>query len=270
MTKNQQFQKWAIRGLTGLSLSVLLLSLFAGHQWQRAQRQRVELLGNNAKALMVTQPVDDAVNAIAAVGLSQSPLVGFPDYSLPTSSYGGLLAAIQESQEMKQFQGHTDSVYSVAFSPDGKRIISGSGDKTLRLWDAQTGQPIGHPLKGHTDSVISVAFSPDGRRTASGSGDYTLRLWDVRTGKPLGQPMGTPAIHYYQDDPNQVMSVAFSPDGKRVVSGSADKTLRLWDVSWQGLLSTACNRLRDHPVLRDPQNDTAREAKATCERFVWK
>ena len=59
--------------------------------------------------------------------------------------------------------GHTDSVYSVAFSPDGKRIVSGSDDKTVRLWDAATGQPIGQPMTGHTDAVSSVAFSPDGQ-----------------------------------------------------------------------------------------------------------
>jgi hypothetical protein len=67
----------------------------------------------------------------------------------------------------------------VAFSPDGRRLVSGSWDKTLRLWDAATGKPIGPPLQGHTNSVTSVAFSPDGRRLVSGSDDNTLRLWDA-------------------------------------------------------------------------------------------
>ena len=73
--------------------------------------------------------------------------------------------------------GHNDLVSSVAFSPDGKRIVSGSHDMTVRIWDAATGQPIGAPITGHTGPLISVAFSPDGNTIVSGSFDKTLRLW---------------------------------------------------------------------------------------------
>ena len=74
---------------------------------------------------------------------------------------------------------------SVAFSPDGTRIVSGSDDKTLRLWDAKSGQCIGTPLKGHENSVWSVAFSSDGTRIVSGSQDKTLRLWRIESGEVL-------------------------------------------------------------------------------------
>jgi WD40 repeat protein len=76
-------------------------------------------------------------------------------------------------------------VRSVAFSPDGVRIVSGSVDKTVRVWDAQSGDSIGAPLQGHGDSVWGVAFSPDGTRIVSGSLDRTLRLWEIETGEAL-------------------------------------------------------------------------------------
>jgi WD40 repeat protein len=78
-------------------------------------------------------------------------------------------------------RGHTESVTSVSFSPDGTRIVSGSADTTIWLWDAATGQPVGEPLRGHTRWVNSVSFSPDGTRIVSGSRDKTVRLWDVVT-----------------------------------------------------------------------------------------
>ena len=78
----------------------------------------------------------------------------------------------------------------MAFSPDGGRIVSGSDDHTVRLWDATTGQPIGEPLTGHKgDGVAAWRSAPTGSRIVSGSDDSTVRLWDATTGQPIGVPL---------------------------------------------------------------------------------
>lgn len=93
---------------------------------------------------------------------------------------GALLKALQKSFGLRRYlHAHKDYVWSVVFSPDGKTLVSGSGDMTIRLWDVATGQPWGASLAGHQGRVHSVAFSPDGKTLASGSLDWTVRLWDL-------------------------------------------------------------------------------------------
>jgi hypothetical protein len=107
----------------------------------------------------------------------------------------------------------------VAFSPDGTRLLTGSDDRTARVWDARTGTPL-LELKGHTGSVRSVAFSPDGTRLVTGSLDRTARVWDARTGTPLLELKG---------HPRGVGRVAFSPDGTRIVTGILWNA-KVWDA----------------------------------------
>ena len=123
-------------------------------------------------------------------------------------------------ERKKTITGDTDSVFSVAFSPDGRTLASGGRNDRIRLWDVITGKRK-QTLTGHTDSVLSIAFSPDGRTLASGSWDKTIRLWDVITGEHKQTLTG---------HTNRVRSVAFSPDGRTLASGSSDATIRLWDA----------------------------------------
>jgi WD40 repeat protein len=220
-----RFQKRATWGLAALSLGALAFGAYALEQAYWVQRQRVELLTTNAKMLMATQPVDGAVNVIAAVGLSQSPLGGFPNYSVPDSTYEELGAAVQPLEQNHPQGDKQQKILSWVFSSNGKHIFSGEEGGGVGLWDAKTGKRIGTPLAGNlhilNPDFMSVALSPEGRYIATGSLDGTLRLWDVQIGKQIWQmQIGS---NY------SVLAITFSFDGEHIISAGI-KGLQLWDA----------------------------------------
>ena len=129
--------------------------------------------------------------------------------------------------------GHSGYVTSVAISPDGQTLVSGSNDKTIKIWQLSTGQEL-RTLTGHSGWISSLAISPDGQTLVSGSWDKTIKIWQLSTGQELRTLTGHSA---------HVGSVAISPDGQTLVSGSGDNTIKIWELSTGRELRT----LTGHP-----------------------
>jgi WD40 repeat protein len=137
---------------------------------------------------------------------------------------------------LQMLEDHSDSVWSVAFSHDSTRLASASDDRTVKIWDASSGECL-QTLEGHGHMVTSVAFSHDSTRLASASLDRTVKIWDASSGD---------CLQTLEGHSDSVWSVAFSHDSTRLASASDDRTVKIWDarlwpsrVCWQEPVSVS-------------------------------
>lgn len=207
--------RWLVVGLAVFLFAAIGAAWFASNQRKIAQHNAAEsqnlALISGSQAALANGNTDQAI-ALALQAVRLDPLSARAQVALGEAAYA--------PGTIRRFTGHTDAIDGVAYSPDGRTALTASWDKTLILWDIQTGEMI-RRFEGHTAKATSVAFSPDGLTAVSGSEDTTLILWDIQTGQILRR---------FRGHTDAVFAVAFSPDGRAALSGGADQTLILWDI----------------------------------------
>ena len=223
-----------ISGAVSFALIVsIVLTIIAVTQCQQAVAQRKQAERNaivsrsqalvaEARQVRSTLPVQSLLLASAAVETTRRPLS--EKIVLPSAhqTLRDNLAGIGGGALV----GHEQGITCMAFSPDSRWVVTGSYDRTARLWDLKAANPTAQPvvLKGHDGDVTAVAFSPDNRWVVTGSVDRTARLWDLKAADPAAQPV------VLKGHDGEVRALAFSPDSRWVVTGSSDSTARLWDL----------------------------------------
>ena len=171
-----------------------------------------------------------------------------------------LLYQTQVTEETFAPEGHSGSIEAVAVTPDGRRCVSISSDRTLRIWDMQSGACL-YTLKGHSRWVNAVSITPDGRRCVSASGDYTLRVWDLDTGS---------CLHTLEEHSGEVYAVSITPDGQHCISASSDCTLRIWDLASGSRLKILKGHSGGvHAVSITPDGQRCVSASSDCTLRIW-
>lgn len=145
--------------------------------------------------------------------------------SIATSSYDKLIKLwdLDTEKEVRTFKDHIDAIYALAFTPDGKRLISGAADRTIKIWNVDTAERL-YTLSDAQDGINTVALDPTGKYLAAGGLDKSLRVWEL--GEKSGKLVNSLIAHE-----DAILKVAWSPDGKRIITSSADRTVKVFNAS---------------------------------------
>jgi WD40 repeat protein len=214
-----------------------------------AEAEAAFLDGRKFDALLQTLRTKQKLELLDRDALSENDIQTKVTLALHQAVYG--------VQERNRLEGHSDGVLSVAFSPNGKTIATGSSDGTAKLWNLE-GQKL-KTLSGHCNCVSSIAFSPDSKILATGSDDGTVKLWNLE-----GQELKTLSGHS-----DIVRSIAFSPDGKTIATGSGDNTVRLWNLEGQVLQTFNGHCSSIHSITFSPNGKTIATASSDKTVKLW-
>jgi len=252
----KRIRQFTIITLTISSIVALMLASLAGWQWQNALKNEIQAMSMSAKALLTSNDNFEALIAAIEAKVKLQNLLWI-DADTKNQALRNLEQAVHRVAEHNRLLGHSNSVWAVACSPNGKIIASASADKTIKLWN-RDGSLI-RTLKGHDSSVWAIIFSPDGQTIVSASADKTIKLWNL-DGKQL---------RTFNGHGNTVNSVAFSSDGKLIASASADKTIKIWNLDGKQLRTFNGHGDKVNSVAFSPDGKLIVSASADKTIKLW-